>query len=122
MPFRAVYAAAKAYLVTFTWALAGELAGTGVQVQVCCPGVVATEFHQGTGIDLSRLPVTPMDPGDVVTACLAALELGETVCVPGLDDPAAVEHYHTAAGQLIHASSHTLASRYHKAPAPEDRP
>jgi uncharacterized protein len=58
MPFRATYAAAKAYLVTFTCALAGELAGTGVRVQVCGPGVVATEFHQGTGIDLARLPVT----------------------------------------------------------------
>jgi uncharacterized protein len=122
MPFRATYAAAKAYLVTFTCALAGELAGTGVRVQVCCPGVVATEFHQGTGIDLARLPVTPMDPGDVVTASLAALELGETVCVPGLDDPAAVEHYHDAARQLMQASSHTLASRYQNAPAPEDRP
>jgi uncharacterized protein len=122
MPFRATYAAAEAYLVTFTCALAGELAGTGVRVQVCCPGVVATEFHQGTGIDLARLPVTPMDPGDVVTASPAALELGETVCVPGLDDPAAVEHYHNAARQLMQASSHTLASRYQNAPAPEDRP
>jgi uncharacterized protein len=110
MPFRAVYAAAKAYLVTFTCALAGELAGTGVRVQVCCPDVVATEFHQGTGIDLARLPVTPSPryPG-VVTACLAVLELSETVCVPGLDDPAAVEHYHSAARQLIQASSHPLA-------------
>jgi uncharacterized protein len=122
MPFRATYAAAKAYLVTFTCALAGELAGTGVRVQVCCPGLVATEFHQGTGIDLARLPVTPMDAGDVVTACLAALDLGETICVPGLDDPAAVEHYHNAARQLMQASSHTLASRYQKAPALEDRP
>jgi uncharacterized protein len=33
LPHRAVYAAAKAFQVTFTQALAGELAGTGVQVQ-----------------------------------------------------------------------------------------
>ena len=44
LPFRATYAAAKAYLVTFTCTLAGELAGTGVRVQACCPGPVATEF------------------------------------------------------------------------------
>jgi short-subunit dehydrogenase len=31
LPFRATYAAAKAYLVTFTTALAAELAGTGVR-------------------------------------------------------------------------------------------
>jgi short-subunit dehydrogenase len=42
---RAVYAAAKAFQVTFTQALAGELDGTGVQVQACCPGLVDTEFH-----------------------------------------------------------------------------
>jgi uncharacterized protein len=119
LPFRATYAAAKAYLVTFTCALAGELAGTGVRVQVCCPGPVATEFHRGTGIDPARLPVTPMEPGEVVTASLAALDLGETVCIPGLGDPAAVEHYHNAARQLLQASGQALASRYLNAPMPE---
>ena len=39
LPYRAAYAAAKAFQVTFTRALANELAGTGVQVQVCCPGL-----------------------------------------------------------------------------------
>jgi uncharacterized protein len=112
LPFRATYAAAKAYLVTFTCALAGELAGTGVRTLVCCPGPVATEFLHGTGIDPARLPITPMDPGDVVTACLAALDLGERVCLPGLDDPAAVEQFHNAARQLLQASGPALASRY----------
>lgn len=118
LPCRATYAAAKAYLVTFTTALAAELAGTGVRIQVCCPGPVATEFHHRTGIDLARLPVTPMNPGDVVTASLAALDLGETVCIPGLDDPAAVEHYHNTARQLIQASGSALARRYRTTPEP----
>lgn len=118
LPFRATYTAAKAYLVTFTTALAAELAGTGVRVQVCCPGPVATEFRHGTGLDPARLPMPPMDPGDVVTACLAGLDLGETVCIPGLADPAAVEHYH-AARQLLQASGHALASRYLNTPVPD---
>ena len=42
---RAVYAGAEAFLVTFTQALAGELIGTPVKVQVCLPGMVHTEFH-----------------------------------------------------------------------------
>jgi uncharacterized protein len=103
LPFRATYAAAKAYLVTFTCALAGELAATGMRVQACCPGPAATEFLHGTGTDPGRLPITPMDPGDVVTASLTALDLGETVCIPGLGDPAAIEGYHAAARQLVQA-------------------
>jgi uncharacterized protein len=121
LPFRATYAAAKAYLVTFTTALAGELAGTGVRVQVCCPGPVATEFFHGTGIDPARLPITPMNPGDVVTASLAALDLGETVCLPGLGDTAAVGQYHTAARQLLQANGQDLASRYQTTAVPETR-
>ena len=57
LPFLATYAAAKAYLVTFSCALAGELSGTGLRVLACCPGPVATEFLRGTGIDPARLPI-----------------------------------------------------------------
>ena len=35
--------------MTFSQALAGELAGTGVQVQACCLGLVDTEFHALAG-------------------------------------------------------------------------
>ncbi|HEY6475380.1 MAG TPA: SDR family NAD(P)-dependent oxidoreductase, partial [Polyangia bacterium] len=56
LPARAVYAGAKAFLVTFTQILANELADTGVRVQVCLPGVVATEFHDVQKMDLSKVP------------------------------------------------------------------
>ena len=45
MPYRAVYAACKAFLVTFTLTLSHELVGTGVRAMVCCPGIVESEFH-----------------------------------------------------------------------------
>jgi NAD(P)-dependent dehydrogenase (short-subunit alcohol dehydrogenase family) len=65
MPYRAVYAAAKAFIVTFTQALAGELRGSGVRVQVCLPGLVATEFHTLVGRDLSKMELkrAPLDCG-----------------------------------------------------------
>jgi hypothetical protein len=78
----------------------------------CCPGPVATEFLHGTASTPARLPVTPMDPGDVVAASLTALDLGETACIPGLGDPAAIEDYHAAARQLVQARGPALASRY----------
>jgi uncharacterized protein len=82
MPYRAVYAAAKAFQLTFTQALAGELAGTGVQVQACCPGLVDTEFHALAGWDPSAAPFPVMRSGEVVAASLAGLRLGEVICAP----------------------------------------
>ena len=49
LPQRAVYAASKSFLVTFTQILAAELGGTGVRAQVVCPGVVRSEFHAPRG-------------------------------------------------------------------------
>ena len=51
-----MYAATKTFLVTFTEILAAELTGTGVKVQVVCPGVVRSEFRSRQGIDLSWVP------------------------------------------------------------------
>lgn len=90
LPFRATYAGAKAFIVAFTQALAGELGGTGVRVQVCLPGRVNTEFHTAHGIDTSKLPPA-MTADDVVTASLAALARDEVVCIPALADPALYE-------------------------------
>ncbi len=64
--------------------MSGELNGAGVRVQVVCPGVVATEFHERQGLDLSAVPRMTAD--DVVTAALRGLELGEVVCAPGVED------------------------------------
>ena len=111
LPHRAVYAGAKAFMVTFTQAVAGELNGTGVGVQVCLPGLVATEFHTVQGIDLSKIP--RMTAADVVTASLAAFARGEVTCIPGLDDAALHERLAEAQrGVVRSANTPTLASRY----------
>jgi short-subunit dehydrogenase len=44
VPNMSVYAATKAYVISFSQSLAIELKGTGVQVSVLCPGVVDTGF------------------------------------------------------------------------------
>jgi short-subunit dehydrogenase len=99
LPARATYAAAKSYLVTFTQILAGELAGTGVRVQVLCPGVVATEFHEVQGMDLSG--VDRASAGDVARASLGALASGEVICMPGMADPALIRDWIEAADRLF---------------------
>ena len=123
LPHRAVYAGAKAFQVAFTQALAGELAGTGVQVQVCCPGLIDTEFHALAGRDLAEIPFPVMRPEEVVGAALAGLRLGEVVCVPGLPDPAMTGSLDDAQRALLMAAvSSGLADRYGPASADPLRP
>ena len=52
LPKRAVYAGTKSFLVTFSQALAAEVRGRGVKVQVVCPGLVRTEFHSRQDMDV----------------------------------------------------------------------
>ena len=110
MPRRVVYGGSLAYLVAMSQTLSAELEGTGITVQVVCPGVVATEFHERQGMDLSRMP--RMSAADVVTASLRGLELGETVCAPGVEDAGLLDAVFQADLAAFGAQSPELATRY----------
>ncbi len=112
LPQRAVYASSKAYINTFSEILANELIGTGVQVQALCPGIVRTEFHQVAGRDISQVPLM-LEPDEVVSASLAGLQLGEVVCVPALQDVAALADLDTARARIFAGMrTSVLADRY----------
>jgi short-subunit dehydrogenase len=118
LPYRATYAGAKAFMLTFTQALSGELPGSGVRLQALLPGVVATEFHDTLNVDRSRMASMAMQPDDVVAASRAALDAGELVCIPGLEDPALVEQLTGAQRAIVQAGNQReLASRYKTATA-----
>ena len=110
MPRRAVYAGSLAYLVALSQTLNAELEGTGVRVQVLCPGVVATEFHERQGLDLSAVPRMTAD--DVVTAGLRGFELGEVVTAPGVEDTGLLDAVFRADLAAFGGQSPQLASRY----------
>ncbi|MFL5927362.1 MAG: SDR family NAD(P)-dependent oxidoreductase [Gaiellaceae bacterium] len=114
LPRRAVYAATKSFLLTFTQVLAGELADSGVRVQVLCPGVVRTEFHSRQGMDMTGR--TRMEPKDVVAASLADLERGVIVSIPGLEDEHALADLAEAEAALAASTGAVVpASRYRRA-------
>jgi len=54
-PLMAVYYATKAYVLSFSEALASEIAGSGVTVTAVCPGPTKTEFQLRAGIAESPL-------------------------------------------------------------------
>jgi uncharacterized protein len=113
LPQRVVYASCKAYLVAFSQLLHGEVAQSGVRVQVLCPGLVKTEFHEVAGRDPTQLPYGAMEPDEVVRASLRGLELAEVICTPGLQDVDLVAARDEAQTTLFRtAVAGSLAERY----------
>ncbi|MFV0495098.1 SDR family NAD(P)-dependent oxidoreductase [Mycobacterium sp.] len=88
LPGQAAYGAAKAFVLSYTHSLRGELRGTGVSVTALCPGPVATRFTDTAGFTeqeadaaLPRIMWKPAD--EVAQAGIDGLAKGEAVVVPG---------------------------------------
>jgi len=109
---RAVYTATLAHIVALSQALHEELKSQGLRIQALCPGVVATEFHERQGLNLSAVP--RMSADDVVTASLRGLALGEVLCAPGVEQVGSLDAVSNADLAAFAAQSPQLAQRYRK--------
>ncbi|WNM24675.1 SDR family oxidoreductase [Demequina capsici] len=79
------YAAHKRWVVEFTQAMSGQLAGTGVTATAVLPGLVATDFHSSDELVHMRDEFPEalwLTPEQVVTSALAAVRRGQTVVTP----------------------------------------
>jgi len=93
VPNMSVYAATKAYVISFSQALASELKGTGVQVSVLCPPAVATNFlkerheavpqHHSGGVTGVLERMRQMDAAAVAASGYRGLMEGDRVIIPG---------------------------------------
>ena len=85
IPYGAVYAATKAYVLAFSEALTEELAPKGVRVLCLCPGSTESEIHGHAGTSQALLDKSGMMSAEtVVEEALRALKGPEPVHVAGL--------------------------------------
>ncbi|MEM6450012.1 MAG: SDR family oxidoreductase [Cyanobacteria bacterium P01_D01_bin.105] len=91
-PLMSVYFATKAYVLSFTEAIAAEVDGTGINVSVLCPGPTQSNFAQtaAMGKAAEDNPMTDKLPtADKVAAYgYAALQKGQVVAVYGIANQA----------------------------------
>ena len=74
IPNMAVYAATKAFVLSFTEALWQESLGTGLRVLLVSPGATRTEFNDVVGADTTRSAIEFQTPRQVVEAALRTLD------------------------------------------------
>jgi short-subunit dehydrogenase len=102
-PLMAVYYATKAYVLSFSEAIAEELRDSGVTVTALCPGPTETGFAAAANMSGTRL-FTMMRPGDsraVAEAGYEAMKRGRRVVVPGLKNKLLAQSVRVSPRRLV---------------------
>jgi short-subunit dehydrogenase len=82
-PYQAVYGASKAFMLSFSEALAEELRDSGVTVTALCPGPVTTEIFAQMGAVARIKPKHELSAEECARYAIEAAEHGRVVAVPG---------------------------------------
>ncbi len=84
-PLMTIYYASKAYILSFSEAIANELKGTGVTVTVLCPGQTKTAFQSvvSEGVSDNKIQFNMACAKKVAEYGYKAMQNGKTVAVPG---------------------------------------
>lgn len=86
-PLMAIYYASKAFVLSFTEAIAEELNGSGVTVTALCPGPTASDFQRRAGLDHVKLfknKALSMSSEEVAEAGYRGMMRGKVVVIPGI--------------------------------------
>jgi short-subunit dehydrogenase len=110
-PLMAVYYATKAYVLSFSEAIADEVRNTGVSVTCFCPGATLTEFQKRAQTENSRLfkQLSPMDAKTVAADGYRALMAGKTVAISGFKNWLVAESVRFAPRKVVTAISRWVA-------------
>lgn len=106
-PLMAVYYASKAYVLSFSEALANELGASGVVVSCFCPGATDTDFQKRAGMENSRLfkKIGAMNAEVVARDGYRGLMEGRTIVISGARNWLVAESVRFAPRKLVTAIS-----------------
>jgi len=112
-PLMAVYYATKAYVISFSEALASELKDQGVTVTCLCPGATDTGFQGRAGTENSILfkKLRPMDAKTVARDGYRALMSGKSLVISGLRNRLLAESLRFTPRKLVTAVSRKILER-----------
>ena len=85
VPYQATYASTKAFMISWSRALAWEVFGSGVRICVVTPGTIATKMHEKAGAENSRYVVymPNMTPEAIAEAAYRRFMRGNWVITEG---------------------------------------
>jgi len=108
-PLMAVYYATKAYVISFSEAIANELHGSGVTVTCFCPGATHTGFAHRAGNDKSRLfkKMGAMSAEKVALDGYRSVMEGRTLAISGMHNWISAQSIRFAPRKMV-----TLVSRW----------
>jgi len=112
-PRMAIYYATKAYVISFSEALANELEETGVTVTCLCPGATDTGFAKRAGNDQTRLfkQLRPMDAKRVARDGYRGLMAGKTLVISGFRNWLIAESVRFSPRKLVTAVSRKVLDK-----------
>ncbi len=112
-PLMAVYYATKAYVISFSEALANELHASGVIVTCLCPGATDTGFQSRAGLENTLLfkKLRPMDAKTVARDGYRGLMAGKTLVISGLRNWLVAESVRFSPRKLVTAISRTVLDK-----------
>ncbi len=83
VPYNAVYAATKSFVLSFSESIREELKGSGISVLALCPGLTETDIYHNTGIDPHSTFLPVGSSKQVVQDAIRALESKKPYTIPG---------------------------------------
>jgi uncharacterized protein len=112
-PLMAVYFATKAYVLSFSEAIANELRHSGVSVTCFCPGATHTDFAKRAGLENSRLfkQLGAMSAEKVALDGYRAVMEGRTLAISGVHNWVVAQSTRFAPRKMVTAVSRWVAEK-----------